>query len=138
MAQAVGRLAQRQPLLLVLEDLHWADDMSLRLLAFLSRRGAAWPVLLVATIRTEEVMDAPAVRRILRELGGDPRFVSLTLAPLSAPDTVALVRSLARAGTEEPAVQRLGTRIWRASEGNPFMVVETMRSLYGTRRIRGG
>ena len=52
MAQAVGHLAERQPLLLVLEDLHWADDMSLRLLAFLSRRGAAWPVLLVATIRT--------------------------------------------------------------------------------------
>ena len=131
MAQAVGHLAERQPLLLVLEDVHWADDVSLRLLAFLSRRGAGWPVLLVATIRTEEVVDAPAVTRLLRELRSDRRFVSLTLAPLSAPDTVALVRSLARAGTDEPAVQRLGTQIWRASEGNPFMVVETMRSLYG-------
>jgi len=131
MAQAVRHLAQRHPLVLVLEDLHWADDVSLRLLAFLSRRGAAWPVLLVATIRTEEMIDAPAVTRLLRELGGDPRFMSLPLAPLSAADTVALVRSLARAGTDAQAVQRLGTRIWRASEGNPFMVVETMRSLYG-------
>src|SRR5439155_11659957 len=103
---------------------------------FVSRRGAGWPVLLVATIRTEEVVDAPAVTRLLRELGSDRRFVSLTLGPLSAPDTVALVRSLARAGTDEPAVQRLGTRIWRASEGNPFMVVETMRSLYGTDAFR--
>jgi len=131
-AQAVGHLAERQPLLLVLEDIHWADDMSVRLLAFLSRRGAAWPVLLVGTIRTEEVVDAPAATRLLRELGADQHFVSLTLAPLSAPDTVALVRSLARAGTDEPAVQRLGSQIWRASEGNPFMVVETMRALYGS------
>jgi DNA-binding SARP family transcriptional activator len=131
MAQAVGHLAEQQPLLLVLEDLHWADDVSLRLLAFLSRRGAAWPVLLVGTIRREEVLDAPTVTRVLRELGSDPRFVSLTLAPLSAPDIVVLVRALARAGTDEVTVQRLGTQIWRASEGNPFMVVETMRSLDG-------
>lgn len=132
MAHAVGYLAMRQPLLLVLEDLHWADDMSLRLLAFLSRRGAAWPVLLVATVRTEEMVDAPAVTRLLRELSSDRHFESLTLAPLSAPHTVTLVRLLARVGTDELAVQRLGTQIWRASEGNPFMVVETMRSLYGT------
>jgi len=78
------------------------------------------------------VIDAPAVTRLLRELGSEPNFVSLTLAPLSAPDTVTLVRRLARAGTDEPGVQRLGTQIWRASEGNPFMVVETMRALYGT------
>jgi len=132
MAQAVGHLAQQQPLLLVLEDLHWADDMSLRLLAFLSRRGSAWPVLFVGTMRSEEVIDSPALPRLLRELSGDRHFVSLTLAPLSASDTVTLVRLLARAGTDEAAVQRLGTQIWRASEGNPFMVVETMRSLYGT------
>lgn len=131
MAQAVGHLALRQPLLLVLEDLHWADDMSLRLLAFLSRRGAAWPVLLVGTIRREEMLDAPAVTRLLHEFGNDQHFLSLTLTPLSASDTVALVRLLGRAGTDEPAVRRLGTRIWRASEGNPFMVVETMRALDG-------
>jgi tetratricopeptide (TPR) repeat protein len=132
MAQAVGHLAKRQPLLLVLEDLHWADDMSLRLLAFLSRRGSAWPALFVGTIRSEEAIDSPALTRLLRELSGDQHFVSLTLAPLSASDTVTLVRLLARTGTDEAAVQRLGAQIWRTSEGNPFMVVQTMRSLYGT------
>jgi DNA-binding SARP family transcriptional activator/tetratricopeptide (TPR) repeat protein len=132
MAQALGHLASRQPLLVVLEDLHWADEMSLRLLAFLSRRAASWPVLFVATLRQEEVIDAPAVTRLLRELGREPHFVSLMLAPLSVPDTVTLVRLLGRSGTDEPTVQRLGTQIWHASEGNPFMVVETMRALYGT------
>jgi DNA-binding SARP family transcriptional activator len=132
MAQAVGHLALRQPLLVVLEDLHWADEMSLRLLAFLSRRGVSWPALFVATLRQEEVIDAPAVTGLLRELAREPHFVSLLLAPLSAPDTVTLVRLLGRTGADEPAVQRLGTQIWQASEGNPFMVVETMRALYGT------
>jgi DNA-binding SARP family transcriptional activator len=132
MAQAVEHLARRQPLLVVLEDLHWADDMSLRLLAFVSRRGAAWPVFFVATIRREEVIDAPAVASVLRELGNDARFISLTLPPLSAPEIGTLVRLLARSGMDEPSVQRLGTQIWQASEGNPFMVVETMRALYGT------
>ena len=94
--------------------------------------AAAWPVLFLATIRKEEIVAAPALTRLLREVGGDQHFVSLTLTPLSASETVSLVRLLARAGTDEPAVRRLGTRIWRASEGNPFMVVETMRALYGT------
>ena len=46
--------------MLVLEDLHWADDMSLRLLAFISRRIAAWRVLLLASAREEELGDVPA------------------------------------------------------------------------------
>jgi hypothetical protein len=98
----------------------------------LVNRAAAWPVLFLATIRKEEIVDAPALTRLLREVGGDQHFLSLPLTPLSASETVSLVRLLARAGTDEPAVRRLGTRIWRASEGNPFMVVETMRALYGT------
>ena len=132
MARAVGHLSEQQPLLLVLEDLHCADELSLRLLAFLSRRGARWPAFLVATIRTEEVADAPAVTRLLYELRSDERFLSLTLRPLTASDTVALVRALSRVDTDESALQRVGEQIWRASEGNPFMVVETVRSLYGT------
>ena len=42
MAELVEQVAARQPLVLVLEDLHWADEMSLRLLAFVSRRIPAW------------------------------------------------------------------------------------------------
>jgi DNA-binding SARP family transcriptional activator len=132
MARAVGHLSERRPLLLVLEDLHCADELSLRLLAFMSRRGAAWPAFLVATIRTEEVADAPAVRRLLDELRGDERFLALTLKPLTAPDTRELVRALSRAETDESALRQVGEQIWRASEGNPFMVVETVRSLYGS------
>jgi len=52
----------------------------------------------------------------------------LSLSPLSQPDTVALVRMLAPTH-EATTVERLSEQVWIASEGNPFMVVETMRAL---------
>src|SRR5436190_1973762 len=51
----VSRLAARQPLLLVMENLHWADDTSLEVLAVLARRLAREPVLLLGTYRHDEV-----------------------------------------------------------------------------------
>ena len=128
MAQVIGRLAAERPLLVVLEDVHWADEMTLRLLAFVSRRVAEWPVLLIATARSEQLIDAPLLRRTLVELNDQPDVLSLGLSPLTEPETVTLVRSLCRAGTDDASVQRLGEQIWRVSEGNPFMVVETMRA----------
>jgi DNA-binding SARP family transcriptional activator/tetratricopeptide (TPR) repeat protein/energy-coupling factor transporter ATP-binding protein EcfA2 len=130
MAQIIGRLAAVRPLLLILEDLHWADEMSLRLLAFVSRRLSKWPVLLVATARSEQIADAPLLRRTLVELNGESNSFSLGLSALTQQATVTLVRTLFRAGTDDPTVRRLGAQIWRVSEGNPFMVVETMRALY--------
>jgi hypothetical protein len=53
-AHLLERLAVRRPLLLVLEDLHWADEMTLRLLAFVVRRVRLWRALLIATARDDE------------------------------------------------------------------------------------
>ncbi len=129
LTRAVERAATAQPVLVVLEDLHWADDMSLRMFAHLSRRAAQWRVLLVGSARPEEMVDAPALRRLVAELGRASDLVTLTLSRLSSPATLALVAALARSGTAPEAIERLGESIWRASDGNPFMVVETMREL---------
>jgi DNA-binding SARP family transcriptional activator len=130
-ARAIQHLAAPHPLVIVLEDLHWADDMTLRLLASLGRRMLDWPVLVLGSLRVEHVMDAPILRQALTQLGRQPRFFSSTLGPLSEMETVTLVRSLLRAGTEEVIIQRFGERVWRASEGNPFMVLETVRAIQG-------
>ncbi len=136
-ARVIGTLATERPLLLILEDIHWADEMTLRLLAFVSRRLSEWPVLLVATARSEDVIDAPLLRRTLVELHGGADVCALTLSPLTEPHTAELVRTLCRAGTDDPAVRHLSAQIWRVSEGNPFMVVETMRALYEDAAGRG-
>ena len=82
-AQPIGHLAAPQPLLLVLEDLHWADEMSVRLLAFVGRRLADWPVLIVVTAREEELADAPVLRNVLEELEREDRMTRVPLGPLS-------------------------------------------------------
>ena len=127
-AQAIRHFARLRPTLLVLEDVHWADEMSLRLLAFLGRRIEPWPVLVVVTAREEELADAPALRHAIDELAREQLFMQLSLGPLSQADTITLVRALARASSSEAAVARLGAQAWATSGGNPFVAVETVRA----------
>ncbi len=128
-------LSSSRPLLIVLEDLHWADDVSLELLQFLARRLSGWPVLLVASAREEDVPEIPRLRRLLTALAGQPHVTVLRLEPLSKQSTAALVRALAPRGIEEPVLARLTERVWAIGEGNPFVTVETMRALEGDRQL---
>ena len=122
-------LASMQPVMLVLEDMHWADDMSVRLLSFIGRRLEMSRILAVVSVREEELADAPGLCRVLRELQREPHVAQLPLAPLSPADTMTLARSLAGSRSDEAGVERLAARVWAVSEGNPFTVVETMRAL---------
>ena len=129
MAQLIEQVAACQPLVLVLEDLHWADEMSLRLLAFVSRRIPGWRALLITTAREEELAGASLARQNLEELSRAPQAMLVGLSPLSRPDTALLVRALMRVGSEAPTVAQVEERIWDMSEGNPFVAVEAMRAL---------
>jgi DNA-binding SARP family transcriptional activator/pimeloyl-ACP methyl ester carboxylesterase len=127
-AQLVAHLAARDTLLVVLEDLHWADELTVRLLAFLARRVSGERVLLLATAREEELPDAPMLRRTLEDLSRARLLTSLGLGPLSRRQTLALVGRLT---PPDAAVrtERLGERVWAVSEGNPLVAVEMMREI---------
>jgi DNA-binding SARP family transcriptional activator len=122
-------LASSRPLLLVLENLQWADETSLRLFTFLVRRIDAWPLLMVGIVRKEELGDSTVLRRLLQESDGRSQLRQLSLGALSRADTAALVRSLAGRDIDAPAAVRLANQVWLMSEGNPFMAVESMRAL---------
>jgi tetratricopeptide (TPR) repeat protein len=126
-AHLVNHVAQRHPLLLVLEDVHWADEMSLRLAAFMARQIRARPVLMVVTAREEELPGPPVLSGLLEELARDDRAAQLTVGSLSRAETATLVRALGRACGDESALESLAEQLWTASKGNPFLVVETMR-----------
>src|SRR6185436_3172269 len=136
-AELIEQVARRQPLVLVLEDLHWADEMSLRLLSFVSRRIPAWTALLVTTAREEELADAAMARRTVEDLSRASNGRPLVLSPLSRPDTALLVRALARVGSDARMVAQVEARIWTMSEGNPFVAVEAIRAL-DQDDLRGG
>ena len=129
LAHLLQLLATARPLMIVVEDLHWADETSLRLLVSLTRRITERRVLIVGTLRSEEISGTPSLRRTIAQLGHQPEHLSVTLSPLSEEETNSLVRAMVSARSDEATVRRLGDRIWRFSEGNAFMAVETLRAL---------
>ena len=107
-------LATRAPLILVLEDLHWADDSSRELLAFLAVRLHQAPVLLAATLRDEDL--DPGTRRWLAELERRPGVTRLRLTGLSDAEMSELVTRLLPDGSR---ADRLAAVV-SAAGGNPL------------------
>jgi DNA-binding SARP family transcriptional activator len=128
--EAVTELLQAaagdQPLLLVLEDLQWADEMSLRLLAFICRQLRDDAVLVLVTLRDGEPGATPVLRHTVDELQRNGRLAPLRIGPLSRAETALLAAQLGPSGPRPP---ELDEQIWQASRGNPFIVVETLRAL---------
>ena len=115
-------LAESGPLLLVLDDAHWADPASLRYAAFLARRLEGLRVVLALTVRPAEPASGEDP---LRALAVDPATSVLDLAPLS-PGAVSQAVA-ARLGNR--AAARLGAACHRATRGNPFLLGELLREL---------
>ncbi|HSS93347.1 MAG TPA: AAA family ATPase [Candidatus Dormibacteraeota bacterium] len=113
--------SRRQPALLLLDDLHWADPDSLALVSFLSHRLAALPVALVATLRPWP----RAALDLARHQAQQGQAQLEQLMPLSAPAASALLTE--RVGGELPD-DTLG-RAWAASGGNPLFLEEIARHL---------
>jgi DNA-binding SARP family transcriptional activator len=127
--QVIRALAATQPVLMVLEDVHWADEMTVRLMAFLGRRIAGDRVLVAMTAREEDLVEVDGLRRTLAELRGAGHVTELALTQLSRSDTGRLVGCLTAPETDSEAVESIEEHAWAASAGNPFVVVETVRAL---------
>jgi DNA-binding CsgD family transcriptional regulator/tetratricopeptide (TPR) repeat protein len=118
----LGNLAARAPLVMVLEDLHWADQSSRELLSFLAVRLRDQAVALVGTLRADEL--DMATGRWLAELERRPRVTALRLGSLPAADIAEVVADLLPAST---GAERLSAVI-AAAEGNPLYARELARS----------
>jgi len=90
--------------------------MSVRLLAFLSRRIESWPVLLIGTAR-EEYLRVPWLGKGLSEIRQQPGLVESASDPLR--DTASLVRSVATTDELGFRAQGFEEHVWQVSEGNP-------------------
>jgi tetratricopeptide (TPR) repeat protein len=123
--------SKRQPLVLILDDLHWADQPSLLLLEFLARERRAARLLVIATYRDVEVGRRHPLSRTLAELARSPRSQRLLLRGLSRPDVARFIAL--SAGIEPPA--ELIDAVHRETEGNPFFVTEVVRLLVAEGRL---
>jgi len=127
--ELLGRLAARRPLVLLLEDLHWADEMSWRLLAYVARRAGAHPIVFAATLREEDIPWGPVVSAVRAEVEELPHTLSLGLPALGRGEASALVKAFARSHTGDEQLHQLDDVVWSVSEGNPFVALETLRAL---------
>jgi DNA-binding CsgD family transcriptional regulator len=118
----LGELAATAPLVLVLEDLHWADESSLEMMSFLAVRLRDQPVLLVGTLREDEL--GGAVKLWLTELERRSRVTRLRLTRLADAEIADVVADLL---PDAASAGRLPAVI-AAAEGNPLYARELARS----------
>ena len=119
------RLAAGSPLLLVIEDVHWADDTSLALLLQLARRIADQPILLLVSYRADEV--GSQLAHLLAELDRQRLVTELALIPLAPAEIAEMVRAIL-AG-QRSATPGFLHRLYQLTDGNPFYVEEVIKSL---------
>jgi class 3 adenylate cyclase len=117
--------AATRPLMLILDDLHWADAPSLQLLQFLARELAGCRLLVVGTYRDEEVTRQHPLSQALGELAREHLSERILLRGLSAVD---VARFIERTASIEPPAALTAT-VHRATEGNPFFLNEVVHLL---------
>ncbi|MEU9338285.1 AAA family ATPase [Streptomyces sp. NPDC048290] len=131
MASLLAEVAGRAPLLLVLEDLHWADQSSRDLLRFLLSRGVlqrsaggtpTHRIALLASYRADDLHRRHPLRPLLAELVRLPSVERLELRPMPDAEVAVLVRGLRESPLPEATVRRIVER----AEGNAFYAEELL------------
>jgi DNA-binding CsgD family transcriptional regulator len=120
--ETLALITERAPLLLVLEDLHWADTSTLDLVVFLAHNVDDRPVLLLATYRADEPSSAYRMRRVAEGVRRSRSALQVELGPLGADELAALLAT--QAGGRLP--RDLTDAIAARSEGNPFFAQELL------------
>lgn len=119
--------ATESPVLLVVEDLHWADQSTRDMLGFLFTRDFSHPVAIVASYRSDDLHRRHPLRRHLAEWSRLPQVARLGLQPLSEPAVRTLVGELAPTRLADDSVARIVER----AEGNAFFVEELVAAGHG-------
>ncbi|MFG2243777.1 BREX system ATP-binding domain-containing protein [Spirillospora sp. NPDC048823] len=118
----LGELAADRTVLLVLEDLHWADRSTRHLLTFLSRVLQRERVCLVGTYRSDDLHRRHPLRPVVAELLRLPNVTGVEVRPFGPGETAEYLAELSRGSA--PVTAEVVERVHRRSEGNPFYAGE--------------
>jgi class 3 adenylate cyclase len=123
--------SRSRPLVIVLDDLHWADASSLELLRFASRQLTGTGLLLVGTYRDVELGRHHPLSAALSELTSARNARRIPLRGLDVGGVAAMIEST----TGSPPPAALARAVWEQTEGNPFFVGEVVRLLASEGRL---
>lgn len=131
--ELLKEFSNREPLLVILEDLHWGDSSSLELVHFLARQIGDHSIFLLLTIDEHPRETSAEADELVRSLvtGGVARHLSLP--PLTREETGLLLKKAF--GAEEEAVGEFADRLHEWTQGNPFFIEETLGGLVASERL---
>jgi len=129
-ARVLLQLSAQTPLILFLDDLHWADHLSLALLHYLSRKCRNSRLLVIGTYRPEEVIPTEEkklhpLEETIFSMSREDLLIKMELKGLKQNDFPELVRSIFRSSIGEEFVEKL----YDETEGNPLFALETLNLL---------
>ena len=119
-----GCTADSQPRLLLLDDLQWCDEATLGWLRFFLRFAGSKPVLVLCTLRPQELTPSDAVSELLDGLRAEGQLTEIGLGPLEAEESSALAGQAAG----QPLDAAQAAQLFAQTGGNPLFVVETAKA----------
>ena len=128
----IAGAARSAPVVLALEDLHWSDRPTMRVLDHLARTAPQAAILVLGTYRANEVAEDHPLRQTLARLRREGMLEQLPIGGLDEP----AVTELAHACSHAPPPPDLVRAVSEATEGNPYFVEEFMRELGDSARGR--
>lgn len=128
LAQTLARSAHPQPLLLIIEDIHWSDDNSLGFLLFFARQAPTLRISLLLTFRSDEIHDG--LRHFLATLLRLRLATEVELERLNAGELDAMLQAMF--ALSQPVKAEFLHRLYGLSDGNPFFTEEIINALIAT------
>lgn len=123
---AVSRaLVGDRPRLLIMDDLQWCDAETIEVIGFVITSRQRAPVLILGTVRLEEVSERHPLVGLVDALGHDH---AVTMVPVDRLDEAATAALAARARKVEEIDPDLAARLWAETEGNPLFIIEVLRA----------
>jgi predicted ATPase len=130
---ALEELAAQKPLLLIFDDLHWADAATLNLISALSRRRAPAKLMVLATWRPQDVVAEAPLKRLKQDLLLRRLCTEIAMTPL---EKTAVKKFLCRELKQETLPAGLASFVHQRSEGNPLFMIAILEHLIAQRFLR--
>jgi len=122
-------LAKQRPLVVILEDLHWAGEATIAAVQFIIRRLAQQPVLAIATYREEDAPRVHPLRRMRRELQEEKILFTLAPTPLGRDDIADLLGRIAAPNSGAVTRENEADELRERSAGNPLFLNELIQGI---------
>jgi class 3 adenylate cyclase len=128
-AAVLARIGEEMPVVILVDDLHWADRPTLQLLQYVVRRCVNIPLLLIGTYRDTDLVRTHPLSEVLVDLRRSDGVTRIPLRGLSAEDVRFMVNPVGPPWPEDAA---LADMLWRETEGSPLFLREILRHLSET------